>query len=475
MNKKIVLAMVITLLSCSVVGFITVRNAINADNEYIERTVIESVYRINTVVSRQLHITRALAALVIKGDGIVVNFDKIAPELVADVPAFVNVLLAPGGVVTYVYPLEGNESIIGLDFFNDTDHYGNKEAVLARDLNELVLAGPFLMRQGFLGIAGRYPVYINNEAGESEFWGLVSISLKFPEVLDGTGLSLLEQQGFSYEFWRINPDTQERQIMVAGGRRSEGAYIERKTTLYSGEGFFRIYREREWYQYHETWLVFLGALSVSFFIAFIMQTKYAGMYRAAKIHSELVEKIMLSQIKPHFLYNALTAVAQLCDEDPAKAKRAAIDFSSYLRGNMESLNVTSVSIEKELEHVKGYLDLEKAIYGNELNIIYNIECGGFFIPPLTIQPIVENAIRHGIGQKECGGTIEISVHKTDKEFHIVIKDDGVGYNSKNLRTDSQIGISNVMRRLKKQCGGTLKIFGEQNKGTTVIIKIPMTK
>jgi hypothetical protein len=186
--------------------------------------------------------------------------------------------------------------------------------------------------------------------------------------------------------------------------------------------------------------------------------------------------IMLSQIHPHFLFNSLTAIAQLCNENPAQAKKVTIGFSEYLRGNMESLSDKGlISIEKEMNHVEGYLNLEKAIYGNALHVIYNIEVNSFSLPPLTIQPIVENAVKHGIGQREGGGTIIISTRETDDNYIITVSDDGVGYNVDSA-VDSQahksIGINNVRRRLKEQCGGTLKIISEVGKGTTAEIRIP---
>jgi len=185
--------------------------------------------------------------------------------------------------------------------------------------------------------------------------------------------------------------------------------------------------------------------------------------------------IMLSQIQPHFLYNALSAIAQLCDEDPLKAKKATVDFSAYLRSNMDSLNDKGlISVEKELEHVKGYLDLEKTMYKDALNVVYNIEASGFMLPPLSIQPIVENAVKHGIGQKEGGGTINISVREAEKEFIVTVSDDGAGYNTDKLFENMQahIGIENVRQRLKDQCGGTFEISGESEKGTIAVIKIP---
>jgi len=230
-------------------------------------------------------------------------------------------------------------------------------------------------------------------------------------------------------------------------------------------------------------LFFLELTLITFSITLVIFIYYAS------IQSELSQKIkqkeleltqnqiaiMLTQIQPHFLHNALSAIANLCTENPEKAKKAALDFSAYLRSNMESLNNRGlIDIEKELNHVKGYLDLEKAIYGNALNVLYRIETGGFELPPLTIQPIVENAVMHGIGEREGGGTITISVTETDDEYLAIVSDDGMGYDTNSLQQGSceHIGIKNVRQRIKEQCGGTLEITSEINKGTTAVIKIP---
>ena len=609
---KTIISFLFVFLLCSGVTIIIIQNQIKSEILQMEQLILESSYRINAVISKQLYKTSALAALVIQGDGVVHDFQQTASVISADMPALANFLLAPDGVVTDVYPLEGNEAVIGLDFFNELDHAGNREAVIARDLGDLVMAGPFLLRQGGVGLVGRYPVYIDTETEKNKFWGLVSVSLKFPEALEDTGLSMLEYQGISYELWRINPDTDEKQIIATGNKpfNDNFSYVERPVKIHNAEWFFRVFPIRSWYERSETWLFFLSGLFVSALFASLVQNhiilkvvkmereiaeanefnrilydnapigintfdkdfnfidyndkllnllgasdqnfdflnefspeyqpdgkkstdkayehvartmngenlifewvyksasgefipceitttrvKYKGeimglsyIYdlshvknmesKIAQMESKLAESkisIMLSQIQPHFLYNALTAIAQLCDENPAKAKKATLDFSMYLRSNMVSLTVKGlISVEKELQHVESYLNLEKAIYGSTLNVIFRIEAGGFLVPPLTIQPIVENAIKHGIGQKEGGGTVTISVRETNMEYIITVADDGAGYDINNPRKDTRkhIGINNVRQRLKEQCRGTLDIISEIDSGTTAAIKIP---
>ncbi|MEG1570121.1 MAG: histidine kinase, partial [Clostridia bacterium] len=122
-------------------------------------------------------------------------------------------------------------------------------------------------------------------------------------------------------------------------------------------------------------------------------------YRDMEI--ELVKSqttIMLSQIQPHFLYNALSAIAQMCETKPASAKKATIAFSEYLRNNMQSLKTNRlVPFEEELRHLANYLMLEQMRFGEELQIVYHIEATDFRLPPLTVQPLVENAVKYGVG------------------------------------------------------------------------------
>jgi signal transduction histidine kinase len=185
--------------------------------------------------------------------------------------------------------------------------------------------------------------------------------------------------------------------------------------------------------------------------------------------------ILLSQIQPHFLYNALAVISRLCDKDPAEAKKATISFSIYLRANMNLLERTEpIPFENELNHTIGFLNLEKAMYGEALNVLYDIQAKDFKLPALTMQPIVENAIKHGIGKKEGGGTVAISTKETDSGYLVIVTDDGAGFEQGKIADDGQqhIGINNVRLRLSAQCGGSLEIESKPGEGTTAKIIIP---
>ena len=197
------------------------------------------------------------------------------------------------------------------------------------------------------------------------------------------------------------------------------------------------------------------------------------------LESELLQSqisIMLSQIRPHFLYNALVAIQELCLIDPQTASEAVAEFSIYLRGNLDSLSIkTPIPFEKELLHVKTYLSLEKKRFDDRLNIVYDIGASDFSIPVLTLQPIVENAVRHGVTKRDEGGSVTISTNETETDAVITVTDDGVGFDSSRvpkLDGRAHVGIENVRSRLVSMCGGTLLIQSEPGVGTVAVITIP---
>ena len=109
-------------------------------------------------------------------------------------------------------------------------------------------------------------------------------------------------------------------------------------------------------------------------------------------------QIMISQIQPHFLYNALTAILELCHSNPPQAEIATRNFSNYLRGNMRSIKSKgNIAFAEELRHTQGYLELEKLRFEDSLQICYDIQCTSFELPPLSLQPIAENAVKHSQG------------------------------------------------------------------------------
>ncbi len=200
---------------------------------------------------------------------------------------------------------------------------------------------------------------------------------------------------------------------------------------------------------------------------------------AANLSTEIAElnnTLMLSQIQPHFLYNALNTIKYLIRKDPRTAETAVVKFSGYLRANMDSLTQRDpIPIEKEIEHVKNYTEIEKLRFGQRLEVLYDIRCSDFKVPPLTVQPIVENAIKHGVNQKPEGGTVKIETYRDEKSYYIKISDDGVGFDI-NIPFDdgkSHVGMSNIKERLKTLLDAEVFIKSVIGEGSEILIEIPV--
>jgi len=183
---------------------------------------------------------------------------------------------------------------------------------------------------------------------------------------------------------------------------------------------------------------------------------------------------MLSQVKPHFIYNSISAIIDLCAGNP-EAQNALVAFSDYLRVNLGAKNPKAlISFETELKHIKHYLYLEKLRFEERLQVIYDIKAIDFKVPILSIQPIVENAVSHGLFNKPGGGTIRIRTKETENEYIITIVDDGIGYDPEVIQKSgtTQPGIENARNRLSSLCRGTLEITSRTDIGTRVNITIP---
>jgi len=226
------------------------------------------------------------------------------------------------------------------------------------------------------------------------------------------------------------------------------------------------------------------ALLLSLFSTFI-HIHLSTVHEVQRKENEMAEarmRILLSQVTPHFLYNSLNSIYYLCEKNPSEAQQAIEDFSEYLRINIDSMTKEKlVNISKEIEHVRYYLRLEKVRFQDELNVEYEIENKDFMIPPFTLEPIVENAVRHGISKKEGGGTVKIYIGESVQNYIVRIEDDGVGFNSSEditLKDESErghIGIQNVRDRLWYACEGTLKISSHTGAGTKVEIHLPKAR
>lgn len=198
------------------------------------------------------------------------------------------------------------------------------------------------------------------------------------------------------------------------------------------------------------------------------------------VRSEMA--FLQAQIKPHFLYNALNTIVSLSLDEPQTTHDLLIHLSRYLRGSFDFHNREgSVPLHKELELTEAYLQIEKARFGERLNVVFEVEnLPNLRVPPTTLQPLVENAVRHGVTRNEDGGTVTISVRLQESEAVLSVKDDGPGMPeevqailSREREESGGVGMRNIHHRLLRLYGRGLEVRSEPGSGTVVTFRIPL--
>ena len=225
-----------------------------------------------------------------------------------------------------------------------------------------------------------------------------------------------------------------------------------------------------------------GILNETYAVAFLFYYLVIHVHMSQQVNEEKDLKLreqrlslMLSQIQPHFLYNTLNTITALCRVNPKLAEETTIKFSGYLRENMYSMGENDTNpFSKELDHTNIYLDIERLRFGDRVKVEYDIKSDDFNMPTLTLQPIVENAVKHGICSKLEGGTIKISTEKKGRDHIITIEDNGTGFEIDKALNDGRphVGIHNVKERLKSMVRAEMEIISFIGIGTTVRIIIP---
>lgn len=195
------------------------------------------------------------------------------------------------------------------------------------------------------------------------------------------------------------------------------------------------------------------------------------------LRTEQSIQLMMSQIQPHFIYNTLTTIQNLCLTDPDKAFDTIAMFGTYLRQNLESLDQPKlINFQKELEHTKVYAQIEMIRFPY-IKVKYDIRDTDFELPALTVQPLVENAIRHGVRiRTEEGGIVTVITYREPRCHVIEIRDNGKGFDVSALeKADGKrhIGLRNVRDRLEQMCQGTMDIDSKPGEGTVIVIRLPV--
>ena len=197
-----------------------------------------------------------------------------------------------------------------------------------------------------------------------------------------------------------------------------------------------------------------AALAAMFLFVNIRSDQTEKYLKKEAENAQLKIDILLAQIQPHFLYNSLTVIKNICLNDPETAADAIDEFIDYLRHNMDSLSQDRpIGFEKELEHTRHYLDLQRLRFGDELQVEYDLGCTDFCLPALTLQPLVENAVTYGVRRSESGaGVVTVRTRQYPDRVEVSVIDDGPGFVPESLPGDaerSHAGLRNVRERLAR--------------------------
>lgn len=182
--------------------------------------------------------------------------------------------------------------------------------------------------------------------------------------------------------------------------------------------------------------------------------------------------IMALQMRPHFIHNTLMSIYYLCKQDPAEAQRVTLDFNNYLEKNLNALaSDETIPFSEELEHTVAYLNVEQALYDENLFVEYDTPHTAFRVPPLTLQPIVENAVKHGLDPDSEPLFISVQTRKTDSGSEIIVSDNGPGFEPAD-DDKPHIALANIRQRLEMMCRGEMTIMQREGGGTVVRLIIP---
>ena len=218
-------------------------------------------------------------------------------------------------------------------------------------------------------------------------------------------------------------------------------------------------------------LIYMLLEGLGFLSAYVDQGRIIAEKEKQLVQSRVVT--MMSQIRSHFVFNVLNAISGMCKYDPEKADETIVRFARYLRNNIDIMEDDKmIPFDMELRRLEDYIILEQVRFGNKIEFVTDLEETNFMIPPLVLQPIVENSIKHGIMKRKDGGTIMLSTWKENDNIMISIEDDGVGFDMEELKKEKSVGLKNIRFRLHHLVQGILSIKSEPGNGTRVLISYP---
>ena len=276
----------------------------------------DHAHAIQTTMERALSTAHALGAMIRQGKGSIPEFEGVTSQLLLQTPGVASVALSPGGIIQRVVPLAGNERTIGFNQLADPKQ--SREAFIAKETGKLTLAGPLNLVQGGLGVVGRLPVFLDDPTGKPEFWGFVSVVIRFPQALADARLEQLNQRGLDFELWRTHPDTGKKQGIMASSTAALVSPVDQGVDMANGRWTLSVAPRKGWGDPVSL------ALQAAFGLAFSLLLAYAArLLVAQKAHERGLESLV--EARTHEITAAQYKLQATLDAVPDLILEIALD------------------------------------------------------------------------------------------------------------------------------------------------------